>query len=98
MHPMKQAVTYILASKPRGTLYVGVTSDIANRLVQHRIGDTQSFTSRYKVHRLVWLERHHSMGAAIQREKQLKPWRRAWKIELIEGLNPEWEDLADRLF
>lgn len=88
---------YILASGRHGTLYIGVTSDLLARLHQHREGITKGFTARYAVHRLVYYEMHGEMDAAITREKQLKNWRRDWKIELIERDNPFWEDLAVNL-
>ncbi|HEY1124711.1 MAG TPA: GIY-YIG nuclease family protein [Sphingobium sp.] len=86
--------TYILASQKRGTLYIGVTSDLAARLWQHRSGDVAGFTSRYRVYRLVRAEFFEDMESAIAREKQLKRWHRAWKIRLVEEANPEWSDLA----
>jgi len=89
---MEPAV-YILASMPRGTLYIGVTSNLLQRVAQHRSGRGPGFTARYGVKRLVYVERHDRMDGAIQRERQLKEWRRAWKIELIETVNPEWRDL-----
>ena len=85
---------YILASQPRGTLYIGVTSDLMARLHQHREGITGGFTSRYRVHRLVRYEMFRDMEQAILREKQLKRWHRPWKIGLIESENPDWHDLA----
>ncbi|KWV95125.1 GIY-YIG nuclease family protein [Erythrobacter sp. AP23] len=85
---------YILASQPRGTLYIGVTSDLEKRLWQHREGITGGFTARYKVHRLVRFEMFGDMEGAILREKQLKRWHRQWKINLIEQDNPHWDDLA----
>ena len=88
---------YILASGRHGTLYTGVTSDLLGRIYQHRDGITKGFTARYDVHRLVYYEMHGEMDAAITREKQLKNWRRDWKIELIERDNPFWEDLAVNL-
>ena len=88
---------YILASKRHGTLYIGVTSDLLGRLYQHREGVTKGFTTRYAVHRLVYYEMHGEMDAAITREKQLKVWRRDWKIALIERDNPFWEDLSVHL-
>ena len=92
---MKQPCVYILANKRNGTLYVGVTSDLMRRIWEHKNGLIEGFTRRYGVHILVYAERHETMLAAIQREKQLKRWRRAWKIELIERSNPEWRDLYD---
>jgi putative endonuclease len=89
---------YILASDRNGTLYVGVTSDIAGRVWVHRTGAVDGFTKRYGVHGLVYVEFHDTMEAAIAREKQIKKWRRAWKIELLEQENPQWRDLyADLL-
>ena len=85
---------YILASKPRGTLYVGVTAELIRRLHQHRESITGGFTARYKVHRLVRFEMFGSMEQAILREKQLKNWHRQWKVNLIERDNPHWDDLA----
>ena len=93
---MKQPVVYILASKPNGTLYVGVTSDFSRRVEAHRSGVVGGFTKKYGVERLVYFELHDDMYAAIQREKRLKKWNRAWKIELIEKTNPGWDDLSDQ--
>ena len=89
----KQPAVYILASKRNGTLYIGVTSDLLKRVYQHRNNEVAGFTSRYKVHKLVYYELHGDMSEAIRREKQLKAWKRRWKIELIERQNPEWRDL-----
>lgn len=86
---------YILSSKPRGTLYIGVTSDPVQRVWQHKNDLAEGFTKRYGVHRLVWYEVHPSMETAITREKALKKWNRAWKIELVEKTNPTWADLYD---
>lgn len=86
--------TYILANQKRGTLYIGVTSDLAKRMWQHRNGTTGGFTSRYRVFRLVHAEFFETMPDAITREKQLKRWHRQWKINLIEEENPDWRDLA----
>ena len=93
----KQPCVYILASGRNGTLYIGVTSDIALRAFQHREGDIDGFAKKYDVKQLVYIEFHDKMDAAITREKQLKKWNRAWKIELIESQNPEWMDLFDDL-
>ena len=95
---MKQPVVYILADKPYGTLYVGVTSDIAARMEAHRKGLVDGFTKQYGVHVLVHVELHADMYEAIQREKRLKKWSRAWKIRLIEEMNPEWRDLSAEAF
>ena len=85
---------YILASKPFGTLYIGVTSNLIARLHQHRAGQVPGFTKRYGVSRLVRYEMLGDMDSAIAREKQLKRWHRQWKINLIESENPDWHDLA----
>jgi putative endonuclease len=93
----KQPCVYILASERNGTLYVGVTSNIARRAWEHRSDVADGFTQRYGVHRLVFVEVYDSMEEAILREKRLKRWRRAWKLELIERTNPQWRDLYDDL-
>ena len=85
---------YILASGARGTLYIGSTTNLMQRLHQHREGLIEGFTRRYGVRRLVHFEMYDTIGAAIVRERQLKEWRRAWKIELIERQNLHWDDLA----
>ena len=90
---MQGAWLYILASKPRGTLYVGVTNDISRRIGEHREG-LNDFTARHGIKSLVYFETHPTMPLAIQREKNIKHWSRAWKIQLIEGLNPKWHDLS----
>lgn len=84
---------YMLASQPRGTLYIGVTSDLPGRVWQHRQGYVDGFTRRYHVHTLVWYEVHAVMDSAILREKALKAWKRVWKIRLIEDASPIWRDL-----
>lgn len=86
---------YILASQRNGTLYVGVTSDLAQRVSLHKQDLIEGFTKKYRVHLLVYYETHPTMEAAIRREKQIKEWRRLWKIRLIESMNPEWIDLFD---
>jgi putative endonuclease len=88
---------YILASRPNGTLYIGVTNDIDRRTWQHRNGLAEGFTKKYGVHTLVWYEIHKDINAAIAREKQLKGWNRAWKIRLIEKHNSGWNDMYARL-
>ena len=93
----KQPAVYFLASKPNGTLYVGVTSDLARRVWEHRSGAVEGFTSRYGVHRLVYYELYENMEQAILREKRIKKWNRAWKIGLIETDNPEWRDLGETI-
>ena len=94
---MKTPCVYILASKRNGTLYVGVTSDLPDRMVEHKQGLIEGFTKRYKVHHLVYYEMRETMPQAIRREKQIKDWKRLWKIGLIESMNPEWLDLYDRV-
>jgi putative endonuclease len=94
---MNRSCTYILASKRNGTLYVGVTSDIARRAWEHKFDAVEGFTKHYAVHHLVHVEFHETILEAIQREKRPKKWRRAWKIELIERHNPSWRDLYDDL-
>jgi putative endonuclease len=89
---------YILASRKHGTLYVGMTSDLPGRVYEHREGLTPGFTSRYGVRMLVYFESFGIVEDAIAREKQLKRWRRDWKINLIERSNPEWADLFDGIF
>jgi putative endonuclease len=88
---------YILASRRNGTLYTGVTSDLIRRVWEHKHDLVEGFTKKYRVHRLVWYEVAESPEAAIAREKQLKSWRRAWKLTLIESSNPEWRDLYEDL-
>jgi putative endonuclease len=95
---MKQPVVYILASKPNGTLYVGVTSDLSRRIEAHRSHAVSGFTERYNVRILVYAELHVDMGEAILREKRIKKWNREWKINLIEKTNPTWNDLSDQYF
>ncbi|MBI3178824.1 MAG: GIY-YIG nuclease family protein [Deltaproteobacteria bacterium] len=89
----KQPAVYILASRRNGTLYIGATSDLVKRAWQHRSGVTGGFTKRYNVHNLVYYELFADMRSAILREKQMKKWRRDWKIELIEKSNRAWKDL-----
>jgi len=86
---------YILASKPRGTLYVGVTNNLLRRVYEHREGLAEGFSKAYSVKRLVYYEEHTTMPLAIQREKNIKHWSRKWKIDLIVSMNPEWADLWD---
>lgn len=93
----RQPCVYILANDRNGTIYIGVTSNLLQRLYQHRSGEMPGFTSRYGVTKLVRIELFGEMLAAIAREKQLKNWRREWKLNLIEQDNPRWEDLAASL-
>ncbi|WP_373989669.1 GIY-YIG nuclease family protein [Duganella sp. BuS-21] len=89
----KLSYVYILASEMYGTLYTGVTSDLIKRVWQHREGLVDGFTKQYGVKQLVWFEQHTDIYAAITREKQIKKWRRDWKVELIQKTNPLWRDL-----
>jgi len=89
----KRPCVYLLASGRNGTLYAGVTGDIARRAWIHKSNAVGGFTKRYAVHRLVYVEFHETMSDAIVREKQIKKWRRAWKLALIEKTNPQWQDL-----
>ena len=88
---------YIMADRYRGTLYVGVTSDLLRRIHQHRTGDGSDFCRRYGLHRLVWAEHAPSITDAIAHEKRIKRWHREWKFALIENGNPEWHDLFETL-
>ena len=92
-----QYYVYILASRKKGTLYIGVTSDLARRIYEHKYDFVEGFTKQYKVHSLVYFEITESIESAIDREKKLKKWNRAWKIRLIEKINPEWRDLYSEL-
>ena len=89
---------YIMASRKHGTLYVGVTSELLNRVAQHREGLTPGFTRRYGVKRLVWYETHDDITEAIQRETSIKRYKREWKLNLIERDNPNWDDLFPQFF
>jgi len=91
----KEDFVYILAGKLNGTLYIGVTSDIVRRMHQHRTGEGSDFVAEYDVTRLVHLERYDDIEDALRREKQLKPWRREWKLGLIREHNPTWDDLYE---
>ena len=88
---------YIVTNRPHGTLYTGVTNDLARRANEHRIGAIEGFAKRYGLNRFVWYEPHDTMPLAIAREKQVKRWRRAWKIALIEAQNPDRRDLFEEL-
>jgi putative endonuclease len=90
---VKNYYVYLLASKRNGTLYVGVTNDLVRRVWEHKSDFVKGFTKKYQVHQLVWFEATENVEAAIIREKQIKKWNRAWKLELIEKMNPEWKDL-----
>src|SRR3546814_19815459 len=92
---MNRGWVYIMTNKPRGTLYIGVTSDLARRAFEHREGTVEGFTKRHGLKRLVFAERHESIEEAIAREKQLQNWQRAWKVELNVAANPAWDDLFE---
>lgn len=91
------AYVYILASRKNGTVYVGVTRDLIRRIYEHKSGVVEGFTKKYKVDQLVWFDHSESIIAAIQREKQIKAWKRDWKIQLTEQANPHWHDLYPAL-
>jgi len=92
-----QPGVYILTSRRNGTLYIGVTSHLVKRVWDHKNNVVDGFTKRYNVHLLVWYEIHATMESAIQREKQIKNWRRKWKLNLIERHNPTWQDLYETI-
>ena len=98
MSSEKTYCTYILASKRNGTLYIGVTSNLEQRIVEHKTKSLKGFTSKYNVNLLVYYEMFGEVSDAIAREKALKKWNRKWKLSLIEKLNPEWKDLAKDWF
>jgi putative endonuclease len=87
----------MMASSRNGTLYIGVTSALLSRVWQHKNNQADGFTKRYKIHTLVWYEVHETMESAIAREKAMKEWKRLWKLDLIESINPEWQDLYDQI-
>ncbi len=89
----KEMAVYIMTNRPDGTLYIGMTSNLQHRVWQHRTHALPGFTDRYNLNRLIWYELHSEMRVAIQREKSLKRWRRAWKVSLIQENNPAWQDL-----
>ncbi len=94
---MQGGWVYVMTNLPNGTLYVGVTSDLARRVWEYRQGVADGFTKRYGLKRLVFVERHEDIRAAIQREKNIKHWSRAWKVRLILAANPDWSDLYDQI-
>ncbi|MEE9552739.1 MAG: GIY-YIG nuclease family protein [candidate division Zixibacteria bacterium] len=94
---MKTYYVYIMASKKNGVLYIGITSDLKKRVYEHKNDLAEGFTKKYLVHRLVYFDSTSDVNAAITREKQLKKWKRQWKIDLIEKDNPDWRDLYDDL-
>jgi len=97
MKDEKQPAVYILANGPRGTIYVGVTATLWNRVATHKDGSIERFTKRYSLNSLVWYEHHAEMDSAIRREKQIKKWNRDWKVKMIEDFNPSWVDLHDSI-
>jgi putative endonuclease len=97
IRPMEGGWVYIVTNRPNGTLYTGVTSNLARRVWEHREGVADGFTKRYGLKRLVYAERHTAIRAAIQRERNMKHWSRTWKVRLILAENPNWDDLYDRL-
>ena len=94
---MKKCYVYMLCSKRNGTLYTGVTSDLVKRVIEHKNNLVDGFTKKYNIHRLVWYEIHDSSESAITREKQIKKWKRVWKLKLIEQNNKEWIDLYETI-
>ena len=88
---------YLITNKPYGTLYVGVTSDLVRRIYEHRGGFVGGFSKEHKLHRLVWYETHGDVLAAITSEKLIKKWHRDWKMNLIQAINPEWNDLYETI-
>ena len=94
---MKPGWVYIVTNRPNGTLYLGVTSDLSRRIHEHREGVIEGFTARYGLKRLVWYEPHDEIAVAIQRERTMKHWKRAWKVRLILDMNPDWSDLYETL-
>jgi putative endonuclease len=94
---MEQYYVYILASKRNGTLYIGVTNNLAKRVYEHKSNLVEGFTQKYKVHNLVYYEVYRNIQDAILREKRMKKWKRQWKVELIEKDNPQWDDLFERI-
>jgi putative endonuclease len=94
---MKYFFVNILCSKRNGTLYTGVTSDLIKRIYEHKNDLADGFTRKYGIHHLVWYEMHRSAETAIPREKQIKKWNRRWKLDLIEKINPNWNDIYDEL-
>jgi len=93
----KLPCVYILTNKRNRTLYIGVTSNLLKRVWEHKTKVTKGFTQKYGVDKLVWYERHETMGSAIQREKRMKFWKRDWKLKIIKEMNPDWRDLYEEL-
>jgi putative endonuclease len=95
---MQSGFVYIMASRRNGTIYIGVTSDLPQRITQHREGLIEGFTKQYGCKLLVWFERYDDLQEARRRELQMKNWKRLWKLRVIEEMNPEWDDLFESLF
>ena len=93
----KQPAVYLLTSKRNGTLYIGVTSDLVKRIWEHRNDLVEGFTKRYRIHHLVWYELHPTMELALRGKKQIKEWKRVWKLALMEKMNPDWQDLYETM-
>ena len=94
---MKQSFVYMMTNKKKGTIYTGVTGNLPSRVWQHKNNVIEGFTKQYKLHQLVYFEQCEDIRTAIQREKRIKKWKRAWKVELIEKLNPDWKDLYEEI-
>jgi len=94
---MKEYYVYILANKKNGTLYIGITNNLKKRVYEHKNNLVKGFTQKYNVHNLVYFEQTNEVQSAIQREKRIKKWNRAWKIKLIQKNNPDWKDLYDSI-
>ncbi len=94
---MKEYFVYMLASKKNGTLYTGMTNDLIRRIFEHKQGMVKGFTQKYGIKTLVWYEQHNDVLEAIKREKNIQAWKRAWKLELIEKSNPDWDDLYEEI-
>ena len=97
MREEKHLAVYIIANKRNGTIYIGVTSALWNRIAAHKSKTLPGFSSKYGITLLVWYEHHHTMEMAIRREKQLKKWNRKWKLGVIEKMNPQWRDLHEEI-
>lgn len=99
MYYQKTYCVYIITNKKNGTLYIGVTNNLQRRIMEHKSKyNSDSFSARYNLHKLIYFETGESIIGAIEREKQLKNWTRAWKVSLIESINPEWKDLYEEIF
>ena len=95
---MKSYYVYILANKRNGTLYIGVTNDLERRIYEHKNNIIEGFTQQYNIKKLVYFEETGSIKSALEREKQLKNWKREWKLDLIESSNPEWKDISEKWY